>query len=179
MLKLEIPASEVFNESDQTFAETKGVALSLEHSLVSVSKWESKWGVPFLSTDEKTERQTIDYVKCMTLTQNVEESAYAFLTRDNFDAIRTYIDLPMSATTIIDRDKKTSREVITAEIIYYWMITLQIPFECQKWHLNRLLMLINVCSIKQQDPKKLHGKALLQDNMQINAARRAVMNSKG
>lgn len=179
MLKIEIPAAELFNESDQTFAEKQGVALSLEHSLVSVSKWESKWCVPFLSKTEKTEDQMLDYIKGMTLTQNVDDSVYMQLSADNFDAIKEYIDLPMSATIVIDRDRKTSREIITAEIIYYWMIVLNVPFECQKWHLNRLLMLINVCSIKQQDPKKMHGKALAQENMTINAARRAKMNSKG
>lgn len=179
MLKIEIPPVEVFNDSDQTFTQSKGVALSLEHSLVSVSKWESKWCVPFLSKREKTDRETLDYIQCMTLTQNVDDDVYAFLTTSNFYAIKEYIDAPMSATTIVNPDRRPNLEIITAEIIYYWMIALGIPFECQKWHLNRLLMLINVCSIKQQDPKKLRGKALAMENTALNAQRRAAMHSRG
>jgi hypothetical protein len=179
MLKLEIPAIEVYDEADNTFKTRKGIVLSLEHSLVSVSKWESKWCVPFLSKRDKSEHEIIDYIKCMTLTQNVDDSVYAMLTQDNYDAIRTYIDAPMSATTIANQANKPSREIITSEIIYYWMVALNIPFECQKWHLNRLLMLINVCSIKQQKPTKLSGRSLAKSNAALNAQRRAMLNSGG
>lgn len=179
MLKIDIGSTEVFDERDNAFITTKATSLSLEHSLVSVSKWESKWCVPFLSSREKTERETLDYIKCMTLTQNVEDSVYALLNVSNFNAIKEYIDLPMSATTVINSERRPNREIITAEIIYYWMITLNIPFECQKWHLNRLLMLVNVCSIKQQDPKKLRGRALAMENTDLNRQRREAMNSRG
>lgn len=179
MLKLEIPSSEVFDESNNTFYNIKGVTLSLEHSLVSVSKWESKWCVPFLSKREKSELEVIDYIKCMTLTQNVDDRVYAGLTKENFDAISTYINAPMTATTIKRENQRSSREIVTSELIYYWMIALNIPFECQKWHLNRLLMLVNVCSIKQEAPKKLKGKALSKSNAALNAQRRAKMMSSG
>lgn len=179
MLHLVIEPEEVYDEQDGLFKTIKGQTLTLEHSLVSVSKWESKWCVPFISKREKTEVETLDYVRCMTLTQNVDPSVYLLLSRKNLDLISEYIDAPMTATVVNQKEKKTSREIITSEIIYYWMIALNIPFECQKWHLNRLLMLINVCSIKQETPKKMSGKTLAKSNTALNAQRRAKMNSKG
>lgn len=179
MLKLEIEPVEVFNDADDTFAYTKAVTLSLEHSLVSVSKWESKWCVPFLSNRNKSSEEVMHYIKCMTLTQNVDDEVYTTLNQTHFDAIKNYINASMTATTITTLNQKTSREIITSEIIYYWMIALNVPFECQKWHLNRLLTLISVCDIKQQDPKKLRGRALNKSNSALNAQRRALANSTG
>lgn len=179
MLKIEIPEVEMFDENDSTFKTLNGIVLSLEHSLISVSKWESKWCVPFLSKDAKSSDQTLDYVKCMTLTQNVDDIYYKVMTRENIDAIETYIDSTMSATRINNVDKRMSREIITSEVIYYWMVALNIPFECQKWHLNRLLMLINICSIKQQPPKKMRRRDLLKANQVLNEKRRADLNSQG
>ena len=178
MLKLVIPSAEVFDESDSTFKVTKEVGLTLEHSLVSVSKWESKWCVPFLSKSERTSQQTLDYIKCMTLTQNIDD-AFNYLSQANVDAIKQYIDAPMTATVITERNKKVSREIITSEIIYYWMVALNIPFECQKWHLNRLLMLINVCSIKQEKPQKMPKGKALKSQAALNAQRKAMLNSNG
>lgn len=180
MLKLDVPAIEVYDEADNTFTTRKGIVLSLEHSLVSVSKWESKWCVPFLSKREKPVRELLDYVKCMTLTQNVDDLVYNQLSESNLNALKEYIDAPMTATQIIDKGiTRTNREIITSEIIYYWMVVLNIPFECQKWHLNRLLMLINVCSIKQQDPKKMNRRELARSNTALNEKRRALMNTNG
>jgi hypothetical protein len=180
MLRLVIPPSEGFNQADSTFTEIeKECVLVLEHSLVSLSKWESKWCVPFLSKTEHTALQKIDYVKCMTVTQSVDDAVYGRLTAAHFEAIQEYIDAPMTATTIHDMRHQTSRETVTAEIIYYWMVTYNIPFECQKWHLNRLLMLTNVCNIKQQDPKKMRGTALNRHNTALNEARRAALGTRG
>lgn len=180
MLKLVIPAVEGFKESDSTFIEIeKERVLVLEHSLVSLSKWESKWCAPFLSRTEHTALQKLDYIKCMTITQNVDDAVYLRLTADHFKAIQEYIDAPMTATTISDIRRQTSREIVTAEIIYYWMVAFNIPFECEKWHLNRLLTLTNVCSIKQQDPKKMRGTALNRHNTALNEARRAQLGTRG
>lgn len=180
MLKILIPAVEGYVEAEQTFTEVeKEVVITLEHSLVSLSKWESKWCVPFLSKNEKTALEKLDYVKCMTVTQGLDDAVYFRLTAANFQAIQEYIDLPMTATTISDIRGPKNREIVTAEIIYYWMVTFTIPFECQKWHLNRLLMLINVCSIKQQDPKKMRGAALNRHNTALNDARRAELGTRG
>ena len=180
MLEIIIPATEQWDEKNQEFITSKEQILRLEHSLVSLSKWESKWKKPFLSNKEKTYEETIDYIKCMTLTQNVNDTVYNLLDKDNIEKINKYIGDPMTATTFKeDPNKKGGREIITSELIYYWMISLNIPFECQKWHLNRLLTLIKVCGIKNQPPKKMSKKDVMSRNAALNAARRKQMNSRG
>ena len=180
MLRITIPAVEQWDEAKQEFIYTKEQTLSLEHSLVSISKWESKWCKPFLSKQEKNFEETLDYVKCMTITQNVDPEVYNYLTNENIKAINEYIESPMTATYFSDeQNSKTSREQVTAELIYYWMIAFNIPFECQKWHLNRLLTLIKVCSIKNQPPKKRSRKEIMSRNAALNAARRKQLNTKG
>lgn len=180
MLRITIPAVEQWDEIKQEFVFTKEQTLSLEHSLVSLSKWESKWCKAFLTKQDKTSEETLDYIKFMTLTQNVDPEVYNYLTNGNISEINEYIEAPMTATYFSDeRISKTNRELITAEIIYYWMIALNIPFECQKWHLNRLLTLIKVCNIKNQPPKKRGKKEIMSRNASLNAARRKQLNTKG
>lgn len=180
MLQITIPAVELFDERINEFISTKEQTLQLEHSLVSLDKWESKWCKPFLSKQDKTPEELLDYVKCMTITQNVDPNVYQFLTDDNLREINSYIEAPMTATTFSDdKNAKKNREIITAELIYYWMIALNIPFECRKWHLNKLLTLVKVCNIKNQPPKKTSKKDLLARNAALNAARRKQLNTSG
>ena len=180
MLRITIPAVEQWDEIKQEFVSTKEQTLSLEHSLVSLSKWESKWCKAFLTKQEKTFEETLDYIKFMTLTQNVDPEVYNYLTNGNISEINEYIEAPMTATYFSDeKTSKTSREQVTAELIYYWMIALNIPFECQKWHLNRLLTLIKVCNIKNTPPKKRSKKEIMSRNAALNAARRKQLNTKG
>ena len=181
MLQITIPAIEMFDEQKQEFVSTKEQTLCLEHSLVSLSKWESKWHKAFLSKEPKTNEETIDYIKCMTITQNVDPNIYLCLTRENIEQVNQYIEDPMTATWFSEESKRGSsgREQTTSELIYYWMIALNIPFECQKWHLNRLLTLIRVCNIKNQPPKKMSRRDIMSRNSAINAARRKKYNSKG
>lgn len=179
MLKIVIPGIELYDEEKEEFITTKPQTLLLEHSLVSLSKWESKWNKPFLTKDNKTYEETIDYIRCMTITQNVSEDTYRLLTSENIQQVNEYIELPMTATTFSNQNKTPSKDVVTAEIIYYWMISLNIPFECQKWHLNRLLTLINVCNIKNQPPKKISRKEIMSRNAALNAARRKQLNTRG
>lgn len=180
MLPIHIPATEQWDETKQEFVSTKAITLQLEHSLVSLQKWESKWHKAFLSKKEKTAEETIDYIKCMTITQNVSDDVYSCLTHENINEINAYIENPMTATYFSDQDNnKSNRETITAELIYYWMITLQIPIECKKWHLNQLLTLIRVCNIKNQPPKKMSRREIMSRNAALNAARRKQMNTKG
>ena len=181
MLKITIPAREMFDEKTQTFFTPKEQTLQLEHSLVSLSKWESKWCKAFLNPKvEKTLEETIDYIKCMTITQNVDSNIYNCLTRSNIDEINKYIESPMTATTF---NKKTqeggSKEIITSELIYYWMISLNIPMECQRWHLNRLLTLIRVCEVKNSPPKKRSRREISNEYAALNAARKKQFNTKG
>lgn len=180
MLQITIPAVELFDEYRNEFISTKEQTLQLEHSLVSLDKWESKWCKPFLSNQDKTPEELLDYIKCMTITQNVDPNVYQFLTDDNLREINSYIEAPMTATTFSDdKNAKKNREIITAELIYYWMIALNIPFECRKWHLNKLLTLVKVCNIKNQPPKKTSKKDLLARNAALNAARRKQLNTSG
>ena len=180
MLPITIPGVELYDEKNGEFVKTKDTTIHMEHSLISLSKWEEKWNKPFFSKEEKTYEETIDYFRCMTLTQNVDPNIYNCLTNENVEEIKKYIDAPMTATTFSKReDSKFNREIITAEIIYYWMISLQIPVEFQKWHLNKLLTLIRVCNVKNQPPKKRSRRDILSSNSAINAARRKQMNTKG
>lgn len=179
MLKITIPSIELYDEVKGEFISSKSQELTLEHSLVSLSKWESKWKKPFLTRDEKTVQETIDYVRCMCTTQNIDDSIINLVTNDNLKQVREYIEQEMTATTFSNEKKTINREIITAEIIYYWMIALNIPFECQKWHLNRLLTLINVCNLKNNPPKKMSKKELARRNSTLNAARKQSMNKQG
>lgn len=182
MLKITVPKGEIFLESSNQFITLeKDQVLQLEHSLLSLSKWESKWHKAYLSkTVEKTREETIDYIRCMTVTPNVDPDVYNFLTQENIEAVVEYIEDPMTATTFRKEEGRGgSNEVMTAEIIYYAMISSNIPFECQKWHLNKLLALIRVCSIKNQPPKKMSQREILSRNHSLNAARRKKLNSRG
>lgn len=179
MLTITIPPVEQWDEKKNEFVYLKKCAIQLEHSLVSISKWEAKWNQPFLSKKEKTNEQLIDYVKCMTITQNVVGDVYMNIPKEEFKRITEYIGASMTATTFSEDVKKGRNEIITSEIIYYWMITLNIPFECQKWHLNRLLTLIRVCNIKNQPKKKIKKNELMRRNAQLNAARKKQLNTRG
>lgn len=180
MLQIIVPGAEAWDDKNQEFLYTKEQSLQLEHSLVSVSKWESKWCKPFLSNQDKSVEEILDYIRCMTLTQNVDPNIYNCLTQDNIDKVNRYIESPMTATYFSeDPNGRKSREVITSELIYYWMVALNIPFECQKWHLNRLLTLIRVCNIKNQPPKKRSKREILSRNAALNEARRKQLNTKG
>lgn len=180
MLVITIPATEMFNEETQEFFTFKEQTIQLEHSLVSLSKWESKWNKAFLSRDEKTLEETLDYIKCMTITQNVDPMVYTRLSRSNIEEINKYIEAPMTATTFYEHQQRGhSKETVTSELIYYWMIALNIPMECQKWHLNRLLTLIRVCNVKNTPPKKMGKGDIMRRNAALNAKRRQQFNSKG
>lgn len=181
MLQIILPALEMWDESKEEFVQIKEQTLQLEHSLVSLSKWESKWCKPFLTADTKTYEESIDYIKCMTLTQNVKEETYARITTAHMKQIDEYIAAPMTATTFNEKNTvgKRSSEFTTSELIYYWMVALNIPFECQKWHLNRLITLIKVCNIKNQPPKKMSRKETYSRNAALNKARRQRLNTNG
>ena len=181
MLQIEVPITqERWDEVKEEFIEPEYQVLQLEHSLVSLSKWESKWHKPFYSKKKLSDEEMLDYIKCMTLTKNVNPDVYNHLTIENVKEVAYYIDNPMTATTFsIDVKGSINHETITAELIYYWMIALNIPFECQKWHLNRLITLIRVCEIKNSPPKKRSMRDIMSRNAALNSARRKRMNTKG
>lgn len=181
MLHITIPASEYFDEQKQEFFELKEQTLLMEHSLISISKWEMKWKKPYFSED-KTEEEVLDYLRCMTISpQNVDPMVYRSLSKENADKITEYIGDPMTATTITNYQKNSGRkQVITSELVYYWMIAQNIPPEYEKWHINRLLTLIQVCSIKNDpNPKKMNRSSIAKQNRAINAARKARYGTRG
>lgn len=180
MLWIDIPEGELWDEKTEEFIKTKRTRLQLEHSLVSMSKWESMWCKPFLSDKGLSVEESISYIKCMTITQNVDPNVYRFISSEHMDKVKEYINAPMTATHVSD-DKKAGgpKEQVTSELIYYWMISLNIPVEFQKWHLNRLLTLIKVCDKKNQPPKKMGRQELLSRNRALNAARKKKLNTKG
>lgn len=187
MLTITIPEKEYLDESTNTFIKVKKQTLNLEHSLVSISKWEAKWNKPFLSEQQKSIEEFIDYVRYMTLTQNVDPMVYNGLTAEHIKAIQEYIDAPMTATTFSNDKRKVGKgvslrkkEVVTSELVYYWMIRYEIPVEFQKWHFNRLLTLIRVCDIKgNPDAYKMNKRSIYEQNASLNAARKAKMHSHG
>lgn len=181
MLEIESPGETIYDDEKEQFVEvSKTVKLTLEHSLISLSKWEAKYERPFLGDKNQTLEETLDYIKFMTVTRNVDDSVYDRLTRENSVAIANYIAASNTATTFNSLDEKpSSREVITSEIIYYWMVALSIPFECEKWHINRLLTLIRVINEKNKPEKKIDRQTLLSRQRELNEARKKKLKTKG
>jgi hypothetical protein len=179
MIDIIIPEAEFFDEQTSSFVRCKEQKITLEHSLIAISKWESKFEKPFLSS-KKTTFEVLEYVKCMTLTQNVKPETYLRLSEENIKDIQAYIEAPMTATTFTPIKKRGGKkELITAELIYYWMIAFNIPFECQKWHLNKLLTLIEICARKSEPPKKMSRREIIAQHKAINEANKKKFHTKG
>lgn len=172
MLTIEIPGMDFYDEEKEQFITTKPKKVQLEHSLVSLAKWESKWNKPFLDYKEKTAEETLDYIECMIVSPTLDRETIANLPESILIQIKEYIDRKMTATTVNHQQKTGARKIITAELIYYWMVALNIPFECQKWHLDRLLTLIDVCSVENAPKQKMSGRETRDYHRAINASRR-------
>lgn len=179
MLTITIPKTEQFDSDKQEFIYVKETKLTLEHSLLAIAKWESKWHKVFLGKEKKTQEEIIDYIKCMTITPNVDPNVYYALTEDNIKEIDSYINNPMSAISFPESQNKRSREAITNELIYYWMISLNIPVEFEKWHINRLLTLIRLTSAKNNPKKKTDQRELIDRYREINERNKKKFNTRG
>lgn len=188
MLKVTLKGGELWDPVEELFYYPKKQEITIEHSLVSLSKWESKWKTYFVGNTDITVAQFVDYVRCMTITQNVDPELYKCLYNDpdTIKKIADYMADPMTATTINEAALKLSggnrlisSKRTTSELIYYWMTALNIPFECQKWHLNRLLTLIKVASIESQPPKKMGKADAMRQQSSINAMRKAQHHTRG
>jgi hypothetical protein len=179
MLKIIVGGTDMFDDSSQQFIKQGGTTLELEHSLVSLSKWESEFEKPFLGRTEKTVDEILAYIKAMVLNK-VPEGIFSELSEENFSEINNYIEAKMTATWFHEAPgAPASRDVITAELIYYWMITFQIPLECERWHLNRLFTLIRVCNIKQAKPKKMSRSEIAARNRELNTRRKEQLGTRG
>ena len=183
MLEITIPSVELYDDDRGEFFRTveKDTVLQLEHSLISLRKWESKWHVPFFSKKEHTDEAMIDYIRCMTLTRNIDPSIYKYIPRDEMQRIINYIQDPMTATWFSEEESKKTgvAPTVTAELIYYQMFSYNIPLECEKWHLNQLLTLIRVFQEKNNPKKVKKGKDLYRSNAKLNAARRKALGTRG
>lgn len=180
MLKLVLPETEYYDETQNLFVTQEPKTLVLEHSLRSVARWESKWNVAFLSDKEKTREQTLDYITCMSVNKNIPDSLLQRIGNKELQTVSDYINAKMTATTITRRGtKRPTSEIVTAEIIYWWMIQYGIPPEYEKWHLNRLLMLIEVCNLKSGPQKKMGRQEQMAQQRALNKARQAKYKTKG
>ena len=184
MLEIKISGGKYWDENAEIFYDIPGAVLKLEHSLISISKWEAKWKKPFASADKKTYEETIDYIKCMTITPNVSDDIYRCMDDETIDKITAYIEDPMTATWFSDSqmnnsNKRIGSEVVTSELVYYWMFSFNIPIELEKWHFNRLMTLIKIFSIKNQEPKKMSRAELAARNRSLNAQRLKKYKTKG
>lgn len=180
MLRIVVGATENYDEQSSSFVKQGGTALELEHSLLSLSKWESEFEKPFLGAKKKTGEEVLGYIRCMCLTPDTPPEVFQHLSEDNLKDVNSYIDAKMTATWFSDQPgaPKTS-EVITAELIYYWMTVFSIPFECENWHINRLFTLIRICNIKQAKPKKMSRTEMAQRQRELNAQRKAQTGTTG
>ena len=175
MKTITIPAAELFDENTNEYIYTRETTIKIEHSLVSVSKWEAKWEVPFLNAKMSRE-QSIDYIRCMTITQNVDPNIYKTIPNSLLKEVNEYIDSKQTATWFNDKNNRAHKQrTVTSELIYYWMIACGIPFECEKWHLNRLVTLIRVC----QEEAKPSKQMTLEERKALNNARRQKYRTKG
>lgn len=180
MLTITVPGDENYNEETQEFFTTGDIVLHFEHSLVSLSKWESIWEVPFLGKGDRTPEQLFSYIECMCLHAVSSPDIFTRLSADNLEAINTYLDSKQSATTINDTSKGSgSREIITSELIYYWMVASKIPAEYQYWNLNRLFNLIRISGVKNSKPKRMSPSEMAARNRELNAKRRDQLGTAG
>ena len=180
MLILKVKGGESFNEETQEFDDRPDFVLELEHSLVSLSKWESNFHKPFLDNKSKTNAELLFYIEAMILNPIYPDNVASWLSNDDLRVIKEYIESPASATTFGQMPERGGRgEVITSELIYYWLVAFSVPFEVERWHLNRLFALVRICNIKNQKPTKTSKSDMVRRNRELNAQRKAQYNTSG
>lgn len=180
MLEINTMEDEFYDSRINKFIQIPACTFILEHSLISLAKWESKWHIPYFDNTQKTPIQDLDYIRCMVIGNIKNEHVFNNLSSENIIRIRDYIDNPMTATTFNKKSNgKTRKSVTTAETIYAHMFANSIPLECQKWHLNRLLTLLRVCDLQNSPREKMSKKQTAAWNAEQNAARRSRLNTRG
>lgn len=179
MLIIRVPQTEVFDSKTETFNYLPETVLKLEHSLISLSKWESRWHKPYLKPDpNRSVAETMDYIRCMSLT-SIDLQTVSRLSSKDYETIQAYVNEQSTATTVKHVGGKKNTQTVTSELIYAWMTELRIPWEAQKWHLSRLMTLIDVMNERQKPQQKMSKAQTAKQNAAINAARRARYNTRG
>lgn len=181
MLTIIVSEVPVFDDDAQEFKTQGGVEVELEHSLVSLSKWESKFEKPFLSSEDKSHEEIVEYVRCMALDPKTPPELFLTLSEANFEDINSYLEAKQTATWFSDAPgaPKARQQIITSELIYFWMISFEIPFSCETWHLNRLFTLIRIANAKTATPEKMTRSQIAERNRELNAQRRAQLKTTG
>lgn len=178
-IQIHIPKREIYDEEKEMFIDVNEYNLTLEHSLLSISKWESKWHVPYITKKEKTSEQVLDYIRCMNTGKPIPEEVYNYIPGEELDKIVKYINDPMTATTVKTRNNEQNREILTSEVIYYYMFECNIPKECERWHINRLMTLIGVFGVKRDTGTKLSRSEAIARNKMINERNKAKYHTRG
>ena len=176
VLKILIPGKEDWDEANQCFIYSKDTVLNLKHSLVSIAKWETNWNISFLDKfgkKETTVEQVLDYIRCMTINQNIDPNVYKCLTNKNVEDVFTYIGSSMTATTFSDHLKPGRKRIVTSELVYSWMIDFGVPFQCEKWPFDRLITLLRVCEAEHREHKKGSTSSAMKRNRDIKQRNRA------
>lgn len=186
MYELKVKGGELYNNLTKEFIYVKPHTLIIEHSLISLHAWEAIWHIPFLGDQKLNYEQIVSYIKCMTLNHDVDPNIYLFITDENIKEVNAYIDNPMTATWFGDglgtskKKKKRAGRIVTAELLYYYMLSLNIPFECRKWHLNQLITLIKVCNEENETPnKKVSKRDFIKRRDEINEMRKKQLHTTG
>ena len=180
MLEIDIAENEMYLPGSNRFVTIPACTLTLEHSLISLAKWESKWNIPYFDYSDKTMAQNLDYIRCMAIGKIKNDTTFDALSPENITTITDYINAPMTATTFQKKNhSKNKKEIVTAETIYARMFAHRIPMECEKWHLNRLLTLLRVCDLQNSPREKMTKQQTASWNAQQNAVRRAKYNTRG
>lgn len=159
--------------------EGKVVRLQFEHSLRSLSKWESKNKIAFLAGREKTPAQMVDYYRCMLLSPEDPDLVY-LLDPSQMEELTNYINENQTASSVPNEGPtQYNPETTTSELVYFWMTALKINWEAQDWHFSRLMMLVQITSYKQQPPKKRNPREVLSDMRRENERRKKLFNTSG
>ena len=180
MLTIIVPGAEHYDEEQEEFITVGDYVLELEHSLVSLSKWESFYEKPFLGGSDKTNEEVTYYIECMILTTEYPKGLISRLNKANLETINKYINAKRSATWFTETNNSRNTEIVTSELVYYWMFSATVPLECETWHLNRLFTLLRVFSEKNDPKKKKISRAdIARRNEELNAQRRAQLGTSG
>lgn len=181
MLELHISETELWDPVSEKFLLVKEQSLPLEHSLLSISKWEEKWHkpMPLINNERLSGDEFLDYVRCMTISRNPDPLVYRCITAREVEAIMAYINDPHTATWFgNEKSGGNDKRPLTTELIYHLMFAFGVSKECEKWHLNRLMTQLRVEYEESKPSKKKTPAEIAERHRMLNAKRRAEARAK-